>query len=151
MTAQTLPFGDSTIDVDLPERTRVVSRSGGAGSGGGLAAVGDLDAAVRDALDHPLGLPPIRDIVRPDSRVVIAFDDPTVTSFGPIRRGAIEGVLAQLADAGVPETNVSLICANALHRKFTRDELATIIGQDLVDRFGERAIGACQRPDTVQG
>jgi hypothetical protein len=51
---------------------------------------------------------------------------------------AIEGVLAQLAGAGVPETNVTLICANALHRKFTRDELATIIGQELVDRFGER-------------
>ena len=76
--------------------------------------------------------------MKPGSRVVIAFDDPTVTSFGPIRRVAIEGVLAQLAKAGVRESDVELICANALHRKFTRDELATIIGQQLVDRFGER-------------
>jgi hypothetical protein len=86
--------------------------------------------------------PPARATAHPEratgSRVVIAFDDPTVTSFGPIRRVAIEGVLAQLAEAGVRETDVQLICANALHRKFTRDELATIIGQDLVDRFGER-------------
>lgn len=140
MTQATLPFGDATIDVDLPARTRVVSRGGGAGSGGGLPPVGDLAAAVRDALDHPLGLPPIRDIVKPDARVVIAFDDPTVTSFGPIRGIAIEAVLAQLRDAGVPETNVTLICANALHRKFTPDEIATIIGQDLVDRFGDRLI-----------
>jgi nickel-dependent lactate racemase len=138
MTRVTLPFGESSVDTELPARTRVVSRGGAAGSGGGLQAVNDLDAAVRHALDYPLGLPAIRDIVRKGSRVVIAFDDPTVTSFGPIRRIAIEGVLAQLAEAGVREDDVALICANALHRKFTRDELATIIGRELVDRFGER-------------
>jgi hypothetical protein len=100
--------------------------------------VPDLDAAVRGVLDHPLALPPIREIVKPGARAVIAFDDPTVTSFGPIRRTAIEAVLEQLADAGVAESDVSLICANALHRKFTPDELTTIIGADLVDRFGDR-------------
>jgi Lactate racemase N-terminal domain len=139
MSAVTLPFGDSTVAAELPARARVVSRGGGMpGSGGGPQPVDDLDAVMRDALDHPLGLPPIREIVRPGQRVVIAFDDPTVASFGPVRRVAIEAVLAQLADAGVAERDVTLICANALHRKFTRDELATIIGQELVGRFGER-------------
>src|SRR5262245_40160220 len=128
MAIQTLPFGDASVQVELPARTRVVSRSGGAGSGGGLAAATDEAGAVREALDHPLGQPPLRELARPGSRVVIAFDDPTVTSFGPIRRLAIEGVLSHLADAGVREGDVSLICANALHRKFTHDELASIIG-----------------------
>jgi lactate racemase len=138
MSIETLPFGDSTVTAELPDRARIVSRRGGAGAGGGLQEVGELDAAVREALEHPLGLPQIRQMAKPDARVVIAFDDPTVTSFGPIRRVAIEAVLAQLADAGVPESNVTLICANALHRKFTHDELATIIGRELVDRFGDR-------------
>ncbi len=138
MIEQILPFGETTVTVELPDRARVITRSGGAGSGGGLQPVNDLAATVRDALDHPLGLPRIRDLVTPASRVVIAFDDPTVTSFGPIRGVAIEAVLAQLADAGVNEANVQLICANALHRKFTHDELATIIGPSLVERFGER-------------
>ena len=138
MVTVTLPFGDETIEADLPARATVISRSGGAGTGGGLEPVGDLDAAVRAALDAPLGLPPIRDILGPTSRVVIAFDDPTVTSFGPIRRIAIDAILEQLADAGVPDANVLLICANALHRKFTHEELATIIGRDLVARFGDR-------------
>lgn len=135
----TLPFGDATIDAELPARARIVSRGGAsAGSGAGLQPVADLDAAVRDALEAPLGLPPIRQLVRPGSRVVIAFDDPTVTSFGPVRRVAIEAILEQLATAGVAESDVLLICANALHRKFTRDELATITGPDLVRRFGAR-------------
>ncbi|MDE3096607.1 MAG: DUF2088 domain-containing protein [Chloroflexota bacterium] len=136
MTEQTLPFGEGTVTVELPERAQVVSRGGG--SGGGLPPLDDEAAAVRDALEHPLGLPPIREFVRPGSRVVIAFDDPTVTSFGPIRRHAIEALLAQLTGAGVREDDVRLICANALHRKFTHDELATIIGRELVERFGTR-------------
>jgi hypothetical protein len=139
MSTVTLPFGESTVTADLPDRARVISRGGGApGAGGGLQPVDDLAATMREALNRPLGLPPIRELVRRGDRVVIAFDDPTVTSYGPVRRVAIEEVLAQLAEAGVAETDVSLICANALHRKFTREELATIIGPELVDRFGER-------------
>ena len=141
MAAQTLPFGDATVTVELPERARVIPRGGaGAGSGGGLAPLVDEAAAVREALEHPLGLPRIRDSVQAGSRVVIAFDDPTVTSFGPIRRHAIDAVLAQLREAGAADHDVTLVCANALHRKFTRDELAAIIGRDLVDRFDERLL-----------
>jgi len=138
MSTQTLPFGEASVTVEMPERARVISRTGGAGASGGLPALDDLAGAVGEALAHPLGLPPIGELVRPGGRVVIAFDDPTVTSYGPIRRVAIEAVLAQLAAAGVREADVTLICANALHRKFTRDELATIIGSELVGRFGER-------------
>jgi lactate racemase len=134
----TLPFGDATVEARLPDRARVISRGGGAGSGGGLEPLADEAAAVRDALEHPLGLPPIREAVRPGSRAVIAFDDPTVTSYGPIRRHAIEAVLDQLREGGVREEDVLLICANALHRKFTHEELATIIGPELVARFGDR-------------
>ncbi|GAG06753.1 unnamed protein product, partial [marine sediment metagenome] len=43
-----------------------------------------------------------------------------------------------LAEAGVPEENVSLVCANGLHRKWTHEELASILGQELVQRFGSR-------------
>jgi len=138
VTVVTLPFGETTVDVELPDRARVIGRGGAAGSGAGLPPVADLDASVRTALDAPLGLPPVRELVRPGSRVVIAFDDPTVTSFGPIRRVAIESVLAQCAEAGVREEDITLICANALHRKFTPQELATIIGSELVQRFGDR-------------
>jgi hypothetical protein len=139
MLEQTLPSGEGTVTVQLPDRATVVSRGGArAGSGGGMTPPPDEAAAVLDDLAHPVGLPRIGELVRTGSRVVIAFDDPTVTSFGPIRRHAIEAVLDELRAAGVDEADVRLICANALHRKFTRDELAAIIGRDLVDRFGER-------------
>jgi nickel-dependent lactate racemase len=136
MPAVTLPYGERTVQATLPERANVV-RPGSRGSNR-LPPAPDQAQAVRDAIASPMGLPPIRDLVRPDSRVLIAFDDPTVPSFGPVRGLAIEAVLAELRDAGVAEERVQLVCANALHRKWTNDELARIIGDDLVQRFGDR-------------
>jgi hypothetical protein len=85
-----------------------------------------------------LGVSRIRDQLQAGDKVVIAFDDGTVASYGPVRRLAIEAVLVEAAAAGVGEENVTLICANALHRKWKREELGTMIGDDLVQRFGDR-------------
>ena len=43
-------------------------------------------------------------------------------------RSRSKRVLDELREAGVPEENVTLICANALHRKWTREELARVLG-----------------------
>jgi nickel-dependent lactate racemase len=131
-----LPYGESTVRASLPDRTRVVA--GGRDRSRRLEPVADQAAAVRDAIANPLALPPIRELVPAGGRALIAFDDPTVPSFGPVRRLAIEAVLAELAAAGVPEERVTLVCANALHRKWTNEELARVIGDDLVRRFGDR-------------
>ena len=137
MEAQIL-FGDSAVNVSLPDRARIVGGGDGASRGPRLEPVADQEAAVRRALSRPLGMARIGQLVRPGASVLIAFDDPTVPSFGPVRRLAIEAILEELAGAGVPEENVSLVCANALHRKWTDTELASILGPDLVRRFGVR-------------
>lgn len=131
-----IPFGDDTIPVTLPDRTFVID----AEPRKRLEPIEDLDAAVREALAAPRGMPPIPELIRPGARVTIAFDDPTVPCFAPIRGVAIAAVLAQLEKAGVSRDHVTLICANGLHRKFPPRELATIIGPDLVEAFGPRLI-----------
>lgn len=137
MIEQTLPFGDSTVRVSLPDRTQLV---GGGDGRPRLPPVADQEAAVRAALAQPLGMPRVRELVRPGARVLIAFDDPTTPSFGPVRRLAIEAILEELAEAGVPQENVTLVCANALHRKWTHQELAAVLGEELVRRFGDRLL-----------
>ncbi len=134
MAQVSLPYGDSTLQAELPQRTTLV----GGGGGARIQPVRDQKAAVGDAIANPLGLPRVNALVKPGARVLIAFDDPTAPSFGPVRGLAIEAVLEELREAGVPEENVTLVCANALHRKWTRDELARIIGEELVQRFGDR-------------
>ncbi|MBI2824649.1 MAG: DUF2088 domain-containing protein [Planctomycetia bacterium] len=129
-----IPYGDDLLAVDLPERTQVIS----GGQQAKLPAVDDLSAAVRAALDAPLGCPPVERLVRPGARVTIAFDDPTVMSFGPVRQVVIEELLRRLEAAGVNRGDVTLICANALHRKYRHEELAPFVGQALVREFGPR-------------
>ncbi|MCH8995394.1 MAG: DUF2088 domain-containing protein [Chloroflexi bacterium] len=132
-----LPYGERTVNVTLPDRARVIG-GGGGGDRPRLEAVPDQAEAVRAALAQPLGLPRVRELVPAGGRVLIAFDDLTVPSYGPVRRLAIEALLAELAEAGVPEEHVTLVCANALHRKWTTEELATVLGDELVRRFGPR-------------
>jgi hypothetical protein len=135
MPAVSLPYGDSAVVAELPDRTMLV---GGDGGSPRLQPVRDQKLAVEEALASPLGSPRVGQMVRPGAKVLIAFDDPTAPSFGPVRGLAIEAILGELREAGVPEENVDLICANALHRKWTSDELARVLGEDLVRRFGER-------------
>ncbi|HJR18284.1 MAG TPA: lactate racemase domain-containing protein [Actinomycetota bacterium] len=133
---QTIVFGDAMISVELPDRTHVVSP----GLSIPLDPVGDLAAAVRAGLDAPEDLPPLRELARGKRRVTIAFDDATVPCYAPVWSTAIPLVLADLEAAGVRREDVTLLCANALHRKFTHDELATLIGPDLVREFGDRLL-----------
>ena len=129
-----LPYGDGSIGAELPGRPRVVSNV----ERGALPPVEDLDAAVRGALAAPIGLPRIRELVRPGASVTIAFDDHTTGSFGPIRPVAIRAVLDELAAAGVSRRDVALICANALHRMLRPEELALLLDEGLVREFGPR-------------
>jgi len=133
-----LLFGSDTVDIQLPDRAQLVGGGDGAAGGPRLEPAADQEAAVREALARPLGLPRLGEMVKPGDSVLIAFDDPTVPSFGPVRRLAIEAILEELAAAGVPEENVNAVCANALHRKWTDAELTSILGPHLVRRFGTR-------------
>ena len=133
---QQIVFGDDFIEAELPDRTHVVSP----GLSIPLEAVPDLEAAVRDALAAPVDLPPLRELARGRRRVTIAFDDPTVPCYAPVWSTAIPLVLAELEAGGVDRADVTLVCANSLHRKFTHDELATLLGDDLVRAFSERLV-----------
>jgi hypothetical protein len=141
-----LPYADGTITATLPETARVLSSAPALT----LPPLADLDGAVRAALAVPLGLPRIRDLVKPGARVTIAFDDHTTGSFGPIRPVAIRAVLDELAAAGVSRSRVSLVCANALHRMCRPAELARLLDDDLVREFGARlACHDAEDPDAI--
>lgn len=134
MTTVTLPYGPAHIIAELPDDATIIESGGGSR----LTPLPDTEQAIRDALATPLGMPPLAKLVGPTSRVTVAFDDLTVAQTGPVRQQIVEAVIDDLTRAGVPDENIRLICANALHRKWTRAELAVAIGQPLVDRFDAR-------------
>lgn len=133
-------FGDSMIAAELPDDTHVVPP----GITAALEPVEDLNSAVREALDSPIDNPPLREVARGKSRVLIAFDDPTVPCYAPIWPVALKEILTDVGRA-----NVTLLCANALHRKFSKTELAALIGEDLVGEFGDRLL--CHDAEDPEG
>lgn len=95
--------------------------------------------AVRKAFEAPLDMPPVRDMVDGNSRVLIAFDD-NCQPFPPtgrpeIRQQMLETLLPMLYEAGVDKKNIRLICAVALHRKMKRHELEFMVGRRIMDEF----------------
>lgn len=112
--------GDGFVAVDLPDDAAIVS------PGFSLALEGtrDLAATVGRALDEPLDRPPLLAQARPGMRVTIAFDDPTVPCYAPVWATALPLIIDRLEEAGVRRDDISLVCANSLHRQFTHDELA---------------------------
>jgi len=129
-------FGDRMMPVELPDT--VMSAPPGLSTT--LSPLDDIEGEIRSALQRPLGRVPLSEMAKPNWKVTIAFDDPTVPCFAPVWEPAIKLVIEELRKAGVKRSNITLLCANALHRKFTRRELARIIGEDLVREFGYNLI-----------
>ena len=68
MKSVSLPFGLGTVQVQLPDRTQVVKANQ---PNARIAPATDEAEAVRAALEQPLGMPRIGELVRPSSRVLI--------------------------------------------------------------------------------
>ena len=131
-------FGEQWITARFPDdRTHVVPAGG---IDLPLSPVEDLAGAVRAALARPLDRPPLREMARPGWRVTVAFDDPTVPCYAPVWETAIPVILEELGRAGVERRRVTLLCANAVHRKFTPAELARILGEPLAQEFADRLL-----------
>jgi hypothetical protein len=129
-----LVFGDGWIIAELPDDTVPIPP----GISLPLQPAADLDRAYAEAVERPLDTPPLAELVRPGSRITVAFDDPTVPCYAPAWQAALPAILGALGRGGVAEDDVTLLCANALHRKFTHEELAGILGEDVVRRFRDR-------------
>ncbi len=128
-----IAYGDGFLEAKLPERTRIIKAPPP------LPPLPNLEQAVREALESPIAHEPLSKLVNSKSKVTIAFDDPSGSN-APIKKPDVREVvikvlLQELDKLGVSHHNIQLICANALHRKWTRRELATILGDDITLSF----------------
>jgi len=107
-----------------------------------MAALDDIDGAIRDALEHPIDADPLSALMRPGMKLTIAFDDislPLPKMRRPdVRQRIIEAVLDTAAAGGVDD--VVLIAALALHRRMTEDELRHALGDRIYDAFEPRGL-----------
>jgi nickel-dependent lactate racemase len=96
------------------------------------AAPPDEEVLLREALDNPIGTARLREMVRPGQRVAIVTSD--MTRPCPSER-LLPLVLDELAAAGVPDEDVTVILALGLHRPMTEAEREAAVGAEVYRRM----------------
>jgi nickel-dependent lactate racemase len=135
----TLDYGTDGLAVEVPDDAVVVGATE-------PPALADEAGAVVGALRHPVTGPALGDLVGPGSSVAVVFPDltrpmPSTTVLPPL--------LAELARLGAGPDRVQLLCATGTHRRATADEMAALVGPDVVSRYPVHDHGS-DDPDHVR-
>ena len=87
---------------------------------------------IRTAITNTIGAPPIRELAKGKTEVVIVFDDMTrVTRVAQI----VPFVLEELAEAGIPDNKIRFIPALGCHGAMDRFDFAKKLGEETLSRF----------------
>ncbi len=92
----------------------------------------DREKILHDAFEHPVNSPKLAEIATPDDRVLIVIDDaleptPTVFPFYHIAQA--------LHEAGVKDSNVTVLLANGGHRASSNAEVDRKIGAEMRRKY----------------
>jgi len=94
--------------------------------------VPDPERVIEEALAHPIGAPPLEDMVGAGDHVTILVDDIT----RPTPAGTIlPHLLRRLHAAGVPEEAVTIFIAMGTHRIMTESEIQAKLGDEIPARY----------------
>ena len=120
-----LPYGASSLKVDVPENARVVIPEE-------MPSLPDERAEIRRALDHPIGAASLSQLARGKSNAVIVINDITRPAPSELM---LEELLQDLSQAGIKEDNVTVVIATGNHRPNDDEEIRQMIGRDLASRL----------------
>lgn len=120
-----MPYGETKLALHLPENLHISVIEPQHTPG-----LADPRAAIRAALNAPINMPPLKDLARPEDRVGIIFSDIT----RPTPNWLILPVVLE-ALSHLPPENITLFNALGTHRENSPEEMRTMLGDDLVDRF----------------
>jgi lactate racemase len=122
-----LPYGNSTIELVLPDRKRgyhiLKCQS--------ITALKNPERAIRDALRQPIRCRGLQDRIGKEDKVVIITTDNTRHCPDHI---IVPAILAELGSI-VPPKNITIIIGLGLHAPLDRSELVKKLGQTVVDNY----------------
>ena len=119
-----LAYGRDGLEVDLPrERTTVIEPTY-------VPALPDAEGAIRTALRNPIGTAPLRQIAKQGQSVAISVCDIT----RPMPSGTLLPILlGELRHLSTQD--ITILIATGTHRTNTNEELAEMLGKDVVDKY----------------
>ena len=120
-------FGKTGLEIDFPEGPSyrlLEARS--------ARPLPDPAAALEEALDSPIGAPPLEVLARGKRSAAISVCD--ITRPAPNRQ-VLPPVLKRLEQAGIPRDGIRILIATGLHRAATASEVAEIVGPEIASTY----------------
>ncbi len=130
-------YGHGTMDALLPDSTDVFIPGETTAD---PPVLSDIHGATAESIRNPVGMPPISRQVKKGSKVAIVFPDRVKGGFqeNSHRKVSIPIIVEECLNAGVELKDISLICSNGLHRKNTKEEIRSLLGNAIFERFWDR-------------
>ena len=117
--------GKNTISLELPDTVQLIDNKP-------AEPLTDPESAVRDALLHPIGTPPLKKIAQGRKNACIVISDIT----RPVPNKIILPPLLQaLAESGIGAENITILIATGMHRPNLGGELESMVGKEIMDNY----------------
>ena len=120
-------FGRHGLDLTLPDGPNyevIESRS--------ASALPDVQKALDQALDHPIGSKPLTELAADKKTAAISVCDITRPAPNWL---TLPPLLRRLHDAGIPVDGVTILIATGLHREATPSEINAILGPEIAAKY----------------
>lgn len=121
-----LPYGDSFLNIDIPERF-----AGSVLTSKYVRGLENERKAILESLEKPLECAPLRSLVHGSDKVVIITTDNTRAC--PDDR--IVPVILTVLEEIIPRENITIVIALGLHSPLGKEELSGKLGRDIVERY----------------
>ncbi|UMZ73840.1 nickel-dependent lactate racemase [Natranaerofaba carboxydovora] len=96
-----------------------------------ILPLNDPKTEIQKALDNPINLLSLKEFIEPNDKVCIIVNDSTRVAnsdfFLPL-------ILDNLNETGVKDENVIIVFANGNHRPMDKDEMVSLVGEDVARR-----------------
>lgn len=122
-----LRYGKSRVTLNVPDRAVVLT-------GPHIPALPDPHAAVRRALQKPIGCDALRTIAKRKAPKTVAITISDITRPVP-NELLIEAILEELASVGIAQSAVTIIIGTGMHRPSTEEERRIMLGESLPQRL----------------
>ena len=129
-------YGQGTMGADLPDTTDVFI-PGETVADPPFIPEDKLEAAYKESLAHPIGMPRVSELVHKGSKVVFIVPDRVKGGEQPTshRKLSIRYILEELYSAGVEKKDILFIISNGLHPRSKPEDALAIFGPELYNQF----------------
>ena len=126
MQTTSLRYGKDTITLRVPDSAALLN-------GPVIPALANPQAAVREALKHPIGSESLVAIAKLKKPATVCITMSDITRPVP-NELLISAILEELNAAGIPDSACTILIATGMHRPSTLEEREYMLGQSLLQR-----------------